>query len=302
MASVNTRRMLISSVAQADSALRRALLDAARDAEKLIEGQARNFSEEVSQAQLLRIMQELRELAHELWGNTIPDEIARVIAMAEQRSQLGSDALDQAMLSGVRDVGRIRDLQASMRQRARRVVQVFVTRQRMARIELSPRVYKWEAWHNGKMEAILSTQFARGASARDIAKTVRGFIDPATPGGASYAAMRLGRTEIANAFHEQTRRDYANNPFVSGLKWNLSRSHPRKDQCDVLAKGHSRGKPAGVYDTSNVPDKPHPQCLCNLTPETVTEAEFQDEFFDGDYNEFLLGKYPDIDPEDLPPY
>lgn len=302
MAKPDTRRMLIVSVAEVDSALRRALLVAARDAEKLIQGQARNFSEEVSQAQLLRIMQELRELAHELWGNTIPDEVARVIAMAEQRSQLGSDALDQAMLSGVRDVRQIKDLKSSMRQRARRVVQVFVTRQRMARVELSPKVYKWEAWHNGKVEDILSTQFARGASAREIAKAVRGFIDPSTRGGVSYAAMRLGRTEVANAFHDQTRRDYADNPFVSGLKWNLSRSHPQKDQCDLLAKGHSPGQKAGVYDTSDVPDKPHPQCLCHLSPETVTETKFQDEFLDGEYNDFLLGKYSDIDPEDLPPY
>lgn len=302
MAAPDPRRMLLLSVAEADSALRRALIAAAKDAQRVIESEPRRIGEEVSQAQILRIMAELRALAHQLWGESIPDELARVIAAAERRSQQGSDVLDELMVARLASPSLRKDLAASIRQRARRVVQVFETRQRMIRFELSERVYKWEAWHNGRVEAELSKQFALGRSAREIAKAVRDFIHPDTPGGVSYAAMRLGRTEVANAFHEQTQRDYADNPFVTGLKWNLSRSHPSKDPCDALAAGHSRGLPKGIYRVEDVPRKPHPQCLCHLSPETVNEKKFQDEFLDGGYNEFLMNKYPDIDPEDLPPY
>lgn len=298
----NTRRMLLQSVAEVDSALQRALLQAARDAQRIVQSQPGGIGEEVSQAQILRILGELRELSHRLWGSQIPEDVSRVIAMAEIRSRQGSDVLDQLMLTRLASPELRRDLVASIRQRAKRVVQVFETRQRMARFELSERVYKWEYWHNGHVDSLVSSKFALGASARDIAKAVRDFIDPNTAGGASYAAKRLGRTEVANAFHEQTRRDYADNPFVPGLRWNLSGSHPRVDTCDDLAKGHSRGLPKGVYRTGEVPDKPHPQCLCNVSPHTVDEGEFRKDFLDGGYNDFLMNKYPDIDPEDLPPY
>lgn len=302
MAAPDTRRMLLLSVAEADAALQRALVEAARDAQRVIESTPTRIGEEVSQAQILRIMAELRILAHQLWGEKIPVDLARVIALAERRSQEGSDVLDELMMRRLASPDLRDSLAASIRQRARRVVQVFETRQRMIRFELSERVYKWEAWHNGRVEAELSKQFALGRSAREIAKATRDFIHPDTPGGVSYAAKRLGRTEVANAFHEQTQRDYAGNPFVRGLKWNLSRSHPSKDPCDLLAKGHSRGLPKGVYLADEVPPKPHPQCLCNISPSTVSEKKFQDEFLGGEYNDFLLSKYPDIDIEDLPPY
>lgn len=296
----DTRGILIHSVAEADAAMQRALLQAARDAQRVIESRVRNISGEVSQAHILRILGELRTLSHQLWGEKIPDDLARLIAMAEQRSQLGSDALDEVMLRGVMDKNQIRSLQASIKQRAKRVVQVFQTRQRTVRFQLSPNVYKWEHWHNGRVDQIVSSKFALGASAREIARAVRDFIDPNTKGGASYAAKRLGRTEVANAFHEQTKRDYADNPFVLGLKWHLSRSHPGKDPCDVIAKGHSRGLKAGVYRVEAVPDKPHPQCMCHTSPETVSEEKFQSDFIRGKYDDFLITKYPDIDPADLP--
>lgn len=302
MARPNTRRMLLQSVAEVDSALQRALTQAARDAQRILEATPTGIGQEVSQAQILRVLAELRALAHELWGNQIPEEISRVIVLAEMRSQQGSDVLDQLMMTRLSSPALRRELAASIRQRARRVAQVFQTRQNMARFELSQRVYKWEHWHNGRVDDLVSSKFALGASAREIAKAVREFIDPSVAGGVSYAAKRLGRTEVANAFHEQTKKDYEGNPFVSGLMWNLSGSHPRVDPCDDLAVGHSRGLPKGVYRVSEVPDKPHPQCLCNISPHTVGNREFENEFLDGGYNDFLLNKYPDIDPEDLPPY
>lgn len=298
----DTRKQMLRSVADVDLALRIALVQAARDAEKTVRRIKRGVGSEVSEAQILRVFVELRALAHELWGNEIPGIVARMIAYAEFRSSQGPDALDRVMAKRASNPKLLEAMQAAQRARARRVVQVLRTREQSARFELSSKVWKWEFWHNGQVERRLSAAFARGASAREIASMVRHMVDPDTPGGPSYAAMRLGRTEVANAFHAQTIADYKDNPFVPGLKWNLSGSHPHEDPCDELAKEHSRGLAPGVYRVLEVPDKPHPQCMCNVSPETMKERQFHRGYERGDFNAYLLGKYPDLDPAGLPPF
>lgn len=86
--------------------------------------------------------------------------------------------------------------------------------------------------------------------------------------------MRLSRTEINNAFHEQQKRA-GDKPWVEGVKWNLSGSHPRPDTCNDYAN-QSNGLGRGVFKTGDVPDKPHPQCLCYLTYETLSPEAFLD--------------------------
>lgn len=112
-------------------------------------------------------------------------------------------------------------------------------------------------------------------------------IDPGTPGGVSYAAKRLARTELNNAFHTTQRESAEVNPWVLGVKWNLSRSHPVEDICDVLARGHSRGKPRGVYLPGELPNKAHPQCLCYTTNEMMEEDDFINSVLEEDEEEFL---------------
>lgn len=298
----STRQPMLRSVADVDTRLRRALISAARDAERILKRHSSGVGQEVSQAQLLRVFVELRELSHRLWGEDVPAIVARMIALAEQRASEGPDIIDRIVFGRQHNPEIQRALQASEQARARRVAQVFETRERSARFELSNRVWKWEFWHNRVVEHRISTAFARGASARDIAREVRSMINPDTPGGPAYAARRLGRTEVANAFHNQTIADYKDNPFVSGLKWNLSGSHPHKDPCDDLAKEHSRGLAPGVYRVLEVPDKPHPQCLCNVSPEVMKERQFHKGYMHGDFNAYLLAKYPDMDPAGLPPF
>lgn len=289
----------IQSVSEVDASLQRALMDMARDSEKIV---LRGVGDRVSEAQRLRILDQLGDLIHLLWGDLVPAEIARMMAMAEQRARDESDEVDRLLARRTRRPAIVRAVRQSQVQRARRVIDVFKTREESAKFELSPRVWKWEAWSNGQVQRKLSESFARGLSSRDIAREVRRFVDPTTPGGASYAAKRLGRTEVANAFHQQTIKDYLGNPFVTGLKWNLSRSHPRLDPCDTLARNHSARRPAGVYVVAEVPAKPHPQCMCHVSPVVPSEEEFRDRYLEGEMNGYLLNKFPDIDPQDLPPY
>lgn len=295
MAASNPRVVQARLIARTDAALQRVLLDAARDAERLLRRRSSVFSTRVNQAQLLRVLDDLRALSHDLWVNQVPPEIAKQIAAAEQAATVGVDELDRLMINSTRDRELQRTLIDSQRQRAKRVAQVTKVRETSAKFELSPKVYKWEALTNDVVERTIASAIDRGAPARDIAGAVRGLINPNTRGGASFAAKRLGRTEVANAYHRTTIDEYTNDPFVRGLKWNLSRSHPKPDECDQLARGHSGRMAEGVYRALDTPSKPHPQCLCFLTPVPISNSALQRGLSNGTFDGYLRGKYPDLD-------
>lgn len=158
-------------------------------------------------------------------------------------------------------------------------------------VSLSKQVYRTEALSKRWVDRAVNRVILQGGSWKDIADAVRPFIDPNTPGGVSYAAKRLGRTELNNAFHTTQIRLGEANPWVMGQQWNLSGSHGRKDECDALAsKTVSRKLGRGVYPDDEVPRKPHPQCLCCLTAKTVGEEEFFDRLMRGDYADATEGR------------
>lgn len=293
------RRQQLVLVAQVEIALRRVLMVAARDAEIILRQSELRIGGQISQAQLLLVLAQLRLLSERLWGTQVPDEISRVMALAAAEIAKGSSALDRFMIAHTDNPKVLQALDEAEQQRARRVAQVLETREREFKFDLSPSVYKWEALTDGMVERVISSGMALGKTQRQIAKDVRGLINPNARGGVSYAAIRLGRTEVANAYHAQTIAEYRDNPFVTGLRWNLSNSHPVPDECNELADGGDlKGK--GVFRVQSVPLKPHPQCLCYLTPDTVTQGRFVDKVLNGDYNAYLLAKYPDLDPSGLP--
>lgn len=173
---------------------------------------------------------------------------------------------------------------------ARNVVEHYWSRMEND-ISLSRQVYKTEAMSKGWVDRAVNRVILQGGSWKDIADAVKPFIDPNVKGGVSYAAKRLGRTELNNAFHQSAIRLGEANPWVEGQQWNLSGSHPRKDECDTLAsKTVSRNLGRGVYPADEVPRKPHPQCLCYLTPKTVSEEEFFDRLMAGDYVDATEGR------------
>lgn len=155
-------------------------------------------------------------------------------------------------------------------------------------IPLSEQVYKTSVESGQRLARTIDAMIVNGASAREIANATYKFINPATPGGASYAALRLGRTELNNAFHTTSLNAYQDNPFIDAVKWSLSGSHPKSDECDEYAKEvHFSGGGPGVYRPEDVPNKPHPQCFCYLEPQVPSDEEFIAAFHAGKYNNYI---------------
>ncbi len=134
---------------------------------------------------------------------------------------------------------------------------------------LSDRIWNVAAAERSRLDAYLDDSIKRGTGALTMAKELEQFLDPSRktlttnkPYGskASYDAMRLARSEITQAHYKADMAASAMNPFVEGMGWMLSASHPRRDICDDYARGGPEGD--GVYPLGEVPSVPHPQCLC----------------------------------------
>jgi len=104
----------------------------------------------------------------------------------------------------------------------------------------------------------------KNAAPETIAKKVEKYIKKRQ----KYNAMRVARTEIQRAWRVTYVNQAKQLPFVKGIKWNLSKSHPKKDICDELARANPVGLGPGVYPPDAVPFggmPAHPHCLCYLT-------------------------------------
>lgn len=156
--------------------------------------------------------------------------------------------------------------------------------------ELSARLYRNGRWSTDHIETLIQNALARGASARELAKDVYKFVSPTAPGGASYVSMRLARTEINNAFHNQ-QRDGFEGPWIEAVRWNLSGSHKRPDECNRLAEADQYKLGPGRFPPGKVPGKPHPQCLCYLTADTKSPEEFAKDVRAGKYDDELRKRY-----------
>lgn len=235
----------------------------------------------------------LRRLV-EAWakvGNVIETQAASaMLAAAQTAAKYDKEFLQRLGLSPAQQ----RAFQEGLEETSQKAVQLAVNRRfdttGTTKRTLSERVYQSQALVSRQVEAKIESALARGLSARELSAEIRQFINPDVPGGASYSARRLARTEINNAFHYQQVQNAKGKPWVNGMKWNLSGSHPKVDTCDSLARGGKGGD--GVYATGSVPGKPHPQCLCYLTPETVSPAEFEKRLLAGDYSNWTSQNLP----------
>jgi hypothetical protein len=147
--------------------------------------------------------------------------------------------------------------------------------------KLSDRIWKVSGDTGQKIDALLVHGIRTGQGALQLSRLTEQFLLPGRapirtrkPYGtdASFDSMRLGRTEITWAGGQTTIIASRLNPYVTGINWNLSPSHPRADVCDGLADG-------SPYEVDNVPPyPPHPQCMCNLSPAvTKTPAQVTEE-------------------------
>lgn len=255
-----------------DASLNRALATAARDAERRVralELGRPGIGVRVRQAQLQGVLTAIRELQEDLWRNGIGPLISSSLTDAQRAAVRAGEILDSVLLDALppRQAEILRD---SVRATAEAGIRTDATRQAA---QLSERVYKNAALSSGSVERVIRSGIIQGLSARELAASVRQYIHPSTPGGTSYAAKRLARTELNNAFH-QRQIAVAQKPWVEAIHWNLSGSHPRKDRCDDYATQNRHDLGRGNWPKDDVPNKPHPQCLCFMTYEMQSEADF----------------------------
>lgn len=273
------RLLGIQSVA--DAALNRALEDAAISAERelLKLANTQGVGAGVRRTQML--------LARRMMGRILNDlflDVRKVIDVGQESAVLA--AIDAATHDEIRILEILFPNPAerasylkSLEQTALRNIQAMVMRMEKTERPLSRRVYHTKQLADGTVSRIINSALARGASVAELAREVKTSILPNAPGGVSYRARTLARTEINNAYHAQAVEQNIGKPWVPTVKWNLSKSHPSEQNClcEVYA-AH------GSYLPEDVPEKPHPNCFCYTTPEPLPVAEFEKRLLAGAYN------------------
>jgi hypothetical protein len=272
---------------QYDARIMKILEGAAHDIRRRVEALATStrFSDSVRASQLRLTLSQIRRVQLEMFLS-IGDEIragqlAAAIFATEDLEKLARIGL--ASLPSAAATEFIDSLMAS----AQAGIETLYSR---VPRQLSERLYKNGRWSTDHIETLIREGILRNASARELAKDVFRFVSPTAPGGASYVAMRLARTEINNAFHNQQIKGFQG-PWVESIKWNLSGSHPRKDECNRLAESDQYNLGPGQFPRGKVPGKPHPQCLCFLTATSVSPKQFASDVRDGKYDDELRRRF-----------
>lgn len=269
-----TDRQILSVLQEAAADAKKAAKIAA--AKGTISGLSRSAQQRAVQASINNKMRELWEHVGHL---TIFGEKDAARAGVE-----GINFLNNRLFApvGKADAGQARSLAAT----ARAGTDAFIGREENI-MQLSKRVYNNIALSQGFVQREIQKALLRGVSAEELAARVSRMIQPGTPGGISYAAMRLARTEINNAFHFSTIQYSRDMPWVEGYEWHRSNRHGHADACDVMANSDHDGIGRGVYKKNNVPGKPHPQCLCYITAVTVDNGKFERRLLNGAYDKYL---------------
>lgn len=253
----------------------------------------KNFSGQVTRSRLALVSKAIRDKVKGIFGDTtnIIKNGQENAAVAAVNAQLYSDkSVLSQMFSSQADRDQYAD---SLRQTAKRNIDAVMTRVLETEKPLSTRVYHTQAIANGQVNQIINRSLAKGESAAELAKAVKSSILPNTPGGVSYAAKRLARTEINNAFHAQSIHDSQESPWVEQMEWNLSKTHKEDpgDECEQYAKQK-------LFPKENVPEKPHPNCRCFVTPKAMDYDQFENALVAGQFNSYVdnvMGKTGTLD-------
>lgn len=259
---------------------------AASDAAKLVETNlARGTVSGTIRAKQLQAASEgLGSLSSSMWGQVGAATRAGVYNAAELAV---NQQIDREYLMGM-PFNAIRQYEEQMFFNAYQSAEDIISRKTNG-FALADRIYRNGQATVMQVGKIVDRGLALQQSAREIARQVRGHFRPDVPGGSSYAAMRLARTEINNAHHDTTKRLTEDQPWVLGYKWNLSSSHPKPDACNQYAEDDHDDLGPGVYKKGNAPSKPHPQCLCYLSIFQEDRELFQAKLVNGAYDDRLRG-------------
>lgn len=264
--------------------LQKSLRDVNRTLKEMAAAEARGIGLRVREEQLLSVRRQLLREQASIFRRLGDIVRARRLEAAARAIELGS-AVDSAILERAGVTGQARALKTAALQGTERTLEISLARMTQSQFPLAERIYRTEVWMNGRLDNMVNSALSRGLSAREFAAEARDWFSPNTPGGVRYASMRLARSEINNAFHAVSVNHSAEKPWINEMKWHLSRSHPKPDECDKYAQGGPHG--GGVYPVKDVPRKPHPQCFCYVTPETPDEDEFLDALVGGKYDSYL---------------
>jgi hypothetical protein len=267
-----------------DAELARTLEASARDIQrrlrllKIQEG----IGAQVRAAQLRVTLAAINNELTDMWHPGVLDIVVRGSKSAAMAAEVAIETLSRVTYASLPDAA-AEALTKGLRASAQAGIDTLY--KRVPR-RLSNLVWNDAALSRGAVDDLIRRGLAQGLSAKELSQTVYRFVSPTAPGGVSYSAQRLARTEINNAFHQQ-QIALADMPGVEGVKWNLSGSHPRPDQCNDYAEGDHDGMGAGVFATDNVPNKPHPNCFCYLTYVTMDAKQFVSALSKGKFDDEL---------------
>lgn len=250
-----------------DIKVKRALLAAELDAAKaMVKLSGDNIGDRTKRYQVSLVRSELRDIINALFKGMTP--LIRAgqadAAGAAAKAALKEDA--KVLKALFPDTKMRKDYEESFTATARHSIQAMINR--VAGVSpaypLSSRVYRSAALSRGQVDRAINNHLARGTSAQELARDIRNLIKPSTPGGVSYAAMRLARTEINNAFHAQSIGAAQDSPWVTDMEWHMSKVH-KPDPGDLCEEWDGQ-----KFAKADVPAKPHPQCMCYVTPVMVS--------------------------------
>lgn len=261
------------------------LRDGAAEAELLIPKllEKHTTGGKVKAAQLRLVLRELRVAQSALWADLGRSTQDGVVAAAIKGGEGAEGVLASVFQKNGVPVPSA--LLAGWREQAKAGIDHILAKSKNG-IPLSRAVYKAGVLAIGAVDRKVSQGLLLGHNHKTIAKSVKDMILPTVAGGVSYAAHRLARTEINHAYQTAQEDRHAPEPWNKGMKWNLSKSHPKPDVCNVNATQDLYDIGPGVYTFGNKPDS-HPNCLCYQTTVTVSEDEFFDAFLAGEYNSHL---------------
>lgn len=270
-----------------DKKIIKALQDASVDAAKVaaqFEGKD-NISSKNYRYQMAVLRKEIHAVLNDLYAGFIP--------IIKQGHADAAEAAAQATLEHEKAVLKLlfpnpnerKQFEASFKQTARENIRAMINRILEPQWPLSERVWKSKSLAQGTLDRKINSAIARGASAKNLAKIVREDIKQGAPGGTSYCAMRLARTEINNAYHAQSIGQAQDSPWVAEMEWHLSLSHKEQDcLCEYYADEQ-------FFEVGDVPPKPHPQCMCYVTPVSIGYDNFADQLKAGAFDDYFEKTY-----------
>lgn len=264
-------------------ALQNAAVDAAAAAAKY-EGKT-NISSKAALHQSRTVRREIHKIITELFKGLVPIIKAgqKDAAEAATTAALKQDADFMKLLFP--NANERKQFEASFTEAARQNILAMITRVLNPQWPLSERIWKSGSLASGAIDRKINSAIARGSSAKQLADIVRSDIKFGAPGGTSYCAMRLARTEINNAFHAQSIANAQDLPWVMEMEWHLSKSHKEQNCfCEYYAEEQ-------FFEIGDVPPKPHPQCMCYVTPVSMGYNSFAQQLEQGAFDDYFTKKY-----------